>query len=278
MKKATNNLGQTLADGASVLRNRAIESYRIDAIILLEHVTGLDRSYILAHPEEEISNKLINVFNKLINKRADQIPVAYLTNNINFFGRNFYIDNRALVPRPETEDIITQFNNILPSLNNKHDLKVLDLGTGSGAIGITVKLEHPDLAVDLSDNDRNSLEIAKINVVNYSTSINVLHSDLFSSLDRDYDVILTNLPYVPDSISINKDATYEPGSAIYSGADGLSHYQGMFSEISSFSKKPLFIILESLKVSQSHLDKIASQCGYKLYDRNNLVSTYKLNN
>jgi release factor glutamine methyltransferase len=255
---------------------KSIKSSHLDAIILLEKTINKGRSYILAHSEENLSQIDKFKFKKLINKRSKYKPVAQLLSSKEFYGRNFHINKNVLTPRPETEEIIVQFDKLIRNNKLSQKCKVCDLGTGSGVIGITLKLEHPDINIDLVDLFPKTLRVAKKNVVIHSTSVNLIKSDLLSKATRNYDVIVANLPYVPNRIALNNEAKHEPGKAIFAREDGIYYYRRMFDEIKDFRKKPLYIILEFLDETSDSINYLAKINNYKLINRTGLVSTFSL--
>lgn len=271
-----NSYSEALRYAENKFKELGIKSAHLDSIILLEKTINKGRSYILAHSEENLSQIDKFKFKKLINKRSKYKPVAQLLSNKEFYGRNFYINKNVLTPRPETEEIIVQFDELIRNNKLSQKCKVCDLGTGSGVIGITLKLEHPDISMDLVDLFPKTLRVAKKNVVIHSTSVNLIKSDLLSKASQNYDVIVANLPYVPSNIAINNEAKHEPRKAIFAREDGIYYYRRMFDEIKDFRKKPLYIILEFLDETSDSINYLAKINNYKLINRTGLVSTFSL--
>lgn len=257
------------------LKNKGIKSYHLDSIILLEEVLNKNRSYILAHQEENIGKVKFLTYRKMLRKRLLNKPIAQITNKKEFFGRIFFVNKNVLIPRPETEEIIVQFDELFKTRMINGKVRVCDLGTGSGVIGITAKLNHPEIDIDLVDLNKKALDVARINVVNSSTEVNIIRSNLLVNTPKDYDVVLANLPYVPSYVLLNNEAMNEPSFAIYSDNDGLFHYIEMFRQISFFHKKPLYLIIEFLDISIPSINKIAESYNYININRTGLVSTYK---
>ncbi len=278
-------LASAISYGQDKLKSIGIDSARLDVLILLEHITNLDRAKILVDDQIVLKPSEQKLYIKLVGKRSLHMPIAQLTNIVEFYGHEFKINNNVLIPRPETEDIVTLLIQIIkndPDLSQIYSdnkptkpINVVDLGTGSGAIGISAKLALPRLKVTLIDDDSNALEIAKMNVAKFTLDINIINDDLLSKADYPIEIILANLPYVPDSISINEAAKFEPGHAIFGGEDGLDLYKKMFKQIQKNKNKPLYLLLESLVISHLHLTDLAVKYGYKLTKNTGLVNVYK---
>ena len=253
------------------LHSAGIETARLDALVLLEDYSGHDRGYLLAHPELVIDESVVQQLANVLKERAQHIPLAYLRGKAEFYGREFVVGPGVLVPRPETEAMIDLFNQLLGELNgrrqsapNGKQWRVADVGTGSGALGITAALEQPSVHVSLLEIDTAAIEIAKTNVINLSTATPVIESDLLKNAAQDYDILLSNLPYVPDDYVINQAATHEPALAIFGGADGLDLYRRLFTQIKIVANKPLYILTEALPQSHELLATLAGASSYQL--------------
>ncbi|HET9098157.1 MAG TPA: HemK/PrmC family methyltransferase [Candidatus Saccharimonadales bacterium] len=261
------------------LRSVNIPSARLDSLLILEHVTVRDRAWLLANPEYEISADESRKLKDLLSRRLQHVPITYLFGRCEFYGRTFLLNDSVLDPRPESETMIdllklvtgprTEIDQMtnkvkLPDQQPGQILRICDVGTGSGALGITAKLEVPAAVVDLIDIDKAALKVAEMNVDFFTIEARLFHSDLLANTDGDYDILLCNLPYVPDSFQINTDALHEPQIAIFGGPDGLDAYRRLFQQISRRQSKPLYILCESMPPQHSRLARIASSAGYRL--------------
>lgn len=258
---------QALKRAETKLQAAGIGSARLDALILLEDVTGIDRAKLLAEPGVALPAGQLAKLTKLLNRRARHEPLAYIRGFTEFYGRDFVITPAVLEPRPESESMIEL---LLELVRNGFEwqklpeiLRIADVGTGSGALGITAKLELPNAQVDLVEIDEKALTIAKINVDKFTLEIGLRHSDLLKDLDTDHDILLCNLPYVPDNYPINKAAQREPKLAIFGGPDGLAIYRKLFDQIVARQHRPLFILTESLPQQHASLRLIAEPHGYR---------------
>ncbi len=171
------------------------ETPRLDAELLLAHCLEKPRSFLYAWPETVLDADCLARFETLIEARCRPTPVAYLLGQREFYGRDFYSSPAALVPRPETELLIEQALERLPS---DSDCRVLDLGTGTGIIAITLKLERPRLRVRATDVDPGSLALARENAARHRVDIDFIESDWYARLpdDETFGMIVSNPPYV----------------------------------------------------------------------------------
>jgi len=260
-----------LKQAISQLTKVGIGTARLDVLVLLEDVTGQSRAWLLAHPEFELSTGQIGTLTNLLNRRAGHEPLAYIRGKAEFYGREFVLTPAVLQPRPESEAII--------DLLKKHVKKgtrpyIADVGTGSGALGITAALELPKSQVNLLEIDSEALKIARTNVDKFTLPLNVIKSDLLKSGGHEYDVLLCNLPYVPDSFQINPAALQEPRLAIFGGPDGLDVYRKLFKQVGALAHKPLYILTEALPPQHSQLAEIADIAGYRQADRQDFIQLF----
>ena len=195
------------------------ESAALDAELLLAFSLGVDRAALIIDPEREITGPPVRVFQDLIRRRSvGREPVAYLVASKGFRSIDLKVDRRVLVPRPETE-LLVELALELPS-----QARVLDLGTGSGAIALALKQERPDLLVSGSDISSEALELARANAAQLGLEVEFFEADLLKGLSIEWDAILSNPPYIAESerASLPPDVIgHEPELALFAGADGL---------------------------------------------------------
>lgn len=252
------DVGKYLADATKKLQNAGIDTARLDVLILLEDALRQDRSSLLAHPEIVLSKAQIAQLNNYIIQRSQHTPLAYIRGSAMFYGRKFAVNKHVLVPRPETETIIDLIKNTtLPSAP-----RIADIGTGSGCIGITAALELPGANVFLYDVDQDALNVAQQNADEHHVSVRAQKQDLLTGCSEQFDIVLANLPYVPNDYQINQAAGFEPKLALFSGDDGLNHYRIFWQQLRTMKKPPVHVVIESLPAQQSELIKLARAAGY----------------
>lgn len=193
---------------------------RVDARVLLREVLGQSDAWLIAHGDEALSDAQSRQYAALVARRTAGEPVAYITGRREFHGRDFAVTPATLIPRPETEMLVELALQRAPQRG-----RVLDLGAGSGCIGVTLAAERPDLQVTLVDVSPEALDVARRNAQRWAPANTVLlQGDWFSALGgQHYDLIVSNPPYVADGDAhlAQGDLRFEPRAALASGADGL---------------------------------------------------------
>ena len=263
-------------DAALQVTAAGVESARLDALVLLCDELGREKAWVLAHGEEPLSATTEAALNTKVMQRAQHIPLAYIRGRVEFYGREFAVNTHVLVPRPESESMIELLKH---SITHDASCTIADIGTGSGALAITAKLELPGASVFATDIDERCLEIAQKNAVKLEADITFLHGDLLSPLPHinstDHKlVILANLPYVPEQYPINTAASHEPALALFSGKDGLDHYTRLFAQAHALPVAPSYIVTECLMEQQDSLSTLAQQSGYQVVQTDGLAQLF----
>lgn len=232
---------ELMKKGKAALAGR--ETAVLDAEVLLSYVLRVNREYLIANREEEIDKFTCSLFGEYLKQMKSGKPIAYILGEKEFYGLNFFIDERVLVPRPETEHVVEKALDYLRANDESgKKFKVLDVGTGSGCIPISIahgfsEAEGEIVQIDAVDISEGALEVAKVNVSQYSFEnlIHVFQSDLLEALEEGekYDLIVSNLPYIgevdgPVEENVKK---YEPHAALYGGEGGLELYKKMFQQM-----------------------------------------------
>jgi release factor glutamine methyltransferase len=227
---------------AVVLRDAGVQlesvggSGRLDATLLLEHVTGARRESFLIDDARELDDAEFATFTQCIERRLAGEPVAYIVGTAGFYGRTFAVDARALVPRPETELVIEAAVADVRG-RGKTSGKFADIGTGSGAIAITLSAEIPDAWVFGTDVSRDAISLARRNAArnNVFQQCTFLVGDLAAPLGNfaPFDLIVANLPYIPsaDVPAAPDPVSFEPRVALDGGPDGLDLYRRLISQL-----------------------------------------------
>lgn len=251
-----------------------IGTARLDALVLLSDITGKDRAQLLAHPEDQLTTEQQDTLQKLLNRRAQHEPLAYIREKTEFYGREFTINHSVLEPRPESETMIEL-------LKQQPVQSIIDVGTGSGALAITAKLELPSTMVYAVDIDAHCLEVAQRNAQKLDAGITCIQSDLLEALQGEQlaepIAVLANLPYVPDDYQINKAALQEPRLAIFGGADGLDLYRIMFEQLAEHFKQQIHVFTESLPFQHAELRDIATAYGFTQTNEEDFIQVFTRN-
>ncbi len=253
------------------LKDSDVESFQLDSLILLEHVTGLlNKAYILAHQDEELSNKQILELNKMLARRCKREPIAYIIGKKEFYGREFIVNKDVLIPRPESES----FLDLLKKHNITHQ-NIIDVGCGSGILGISTKLELPTNQVTLSDLSSKALKVAKQNAKNLNAKCNFIQSDLLP-INCNPSIVVANLPYVPKNLDLQPELSHEPSMALFADYSGMSLYGKLWKQISQNTSIKV-VLTESLKAQHKNMKELAITANYKLLDTNGLVQFFEKN-
>ena len=195
---------------------------RADARVLLRHALQRDAAWLIAHADDAVAAGDAEEFRALIARRAAGAPVAYITGVREFYGRSFAVTPAVLIPRPESELLVELALARLPAGKAS---RVLDLGAGSGCVGVTIAAERPQAQVVLVDVSNSALDVARANAAQWApANATLLHSDWYAALgDTRFDVIVSNPPYVSASdVHLQQgDLRFEPRTALAAGADGL---------------------------------------------------------
>jgi release factor glutamine methyltransferase len=253
---------------------------RLDALVLLEDITGKDRAWLLAHTEFELERNILRTLKKQLARRAAYEPLAYIRGKSEFYGRTFKVTPATLQPRPETETMIDLLKQI-EGIGQRAKGKVfVDIGTGSGCLAITAKLEWPDAEVYATEINKDALKVARFNAKSHKTDVKFFHGNLLdpisaiSPLPSALFAILANLPYVPNNHTVNEAAMQEPRDAIFGGPDGLDVYRQLFDQVQGKVIKPRYILTESLPFQHKTLASIAKAAGYKLKATDDFIQLF----
>lgn len=218
---------------------------RIEIQCLLQHVLGVQRAYLLAHPEQMLSEAQQDAFDALLQRRLRGEPIAHLLGEREFFGLNLKVTPATLIPRPDTELIVELALNRIPKAQ---PCRVLDMGTGSGAIALAIAKNKPNAEVVAVDVSQDALAVAIENAQQLDIpNVSFMQSDWFSALDdQHFDLIVSNPPYIAsDDIHLTQgDLRFEPPSALASGADGLDDIRRIISAAPQYLTSNGWLLLE----------------------------------
>jgi len=218
----TPTINAWLAEATIQLRQAGIDSARLDAEIILAHTLRKDRIYIHAHDDETLTDRQLEIANARLTLRLERTPIAYIVGHKAFYGRLFRVTPDTLIPRPESETIITLLNEHTKQSTFSTPTRLVDVGTGSGCLGITAKLEHPDFDVTLIDVSNYALKVAEGNAKSLHAPVTLLKSNLLHEYPFEADLIIANLPYVDKRWARSPETAYEPAGALFADEDGLA--------------------------------------------------------
>lgn len=243
------------------LKSSGVVSAVLDSEILLEFVTGKSREFLLINPNFVLSQNEIKSLNKLVIRRKKSEPIAYLVGHKEFFGLDFNVNSNVLIPRPETEILVEKSLEFLKSKNTNRIFKVLDVGTGSGNIIISIakNLNEKKARFFATDISKPALNVAKRNADINGGEIYFIHSNLFENINGRFDLVVANLPYVPENGSGNLEITYEPENAIFAADKGKRVIKKFLDEAKNHIKKNAMILLEIDPRNAKELEEYAKK-------------------
>lgn len=260
------SINSWLQQSVEQLTQVGIESARLDAEIILAHTLKKPRTFLHAHSDEEIDARLQEIANARIDLRVNRVPVAYIIGHKEFYGRRFKVTTATLIPRPETEDIIDLLKEMMPTNLPllPQIIRAVDIGTGSGAIGITAKLEVPELDVTLLDISTHALNIAKKNAEICQAEVRILKSNLLADYPFSPDIILANLPYVDAAWEVSPETNHEPAEALYAAKQGLALIDKLIVQATSRITPGGHMFLEADKRQHALIIQTAKANGFTL--------------
>ena len=219
------------------LRKKGVESPRLEAQILLAHTLGCKKIDLYVRHEEEPAEDKRTAFREMIKKRAEGMPVAYLVGHREFYSLEFAVSPAVLIPRPETETLVMEALRRLKPLDAP---RVLDIGTGSGALAVAIAKQHKTARVTAVDVSPAALAVAAANAQRHGIAdrVTFLEGDLFGPVaGQTFDLIVSNPPYIADSEFPSLDVgvrDFEPRSALAGGPDGLDFYRRIAADVATY--------------------------------------------
>lgn len=270
---------QWLQNASQSLKKSGIPSHQLDAGILLSYSIKKSREYLRAHDDKVLSPAQLTRADILLKRRLNREPLAYILGKKEFYGRDFIVTPDTLIPRPETEAII--------ELVKKYHIKgrVLDVGTGSGCIGLTIKAENPAIDLIVSDTSSEALDIARKNAktleikpVRYVVS-NLLEHWLSHQKPKPFDVIVANLPYVDREWVVSPETAYEPDPALFSSDNGLSLVKQLIAQAAQHVLVAKgYLILETDIRQHMAVISYAQEHGFEHIETSGLILLLRITN
>ncbi|MFP4362724.1 MAG: peptide chain release factor N(5)-glutamine methyltransferase [Spirochaetia bacterium] len=240
-----------------------IETPRLDATVLLAHAAGWNKARLLASYPENLEKGTMLLFENFIEKRLSGLPVSYIRGFKEFYGLEFRVDKRVLVPRPDTETLVDAAAQIIRQTPDA--LRVLDVCTGSGCVAITLQHLFPHITVHASDISSFSLEVFKKNsseILGYE--MKAVESDLFDKIDGKFDLITANPPYLSDDeyALMEKEKWPEPKNALAAGEDGLEIIRELIPRSLEYLFMNGYVLLEAAYWQMNEIRQIMEEAGF----------------
>ncbi len=233
------SIGEALRTASADLRPISLTP-RLDAEVIMTSALHRDRAYLLAHPEQTLSQDEQNKFAWGIEQRAREVPIPYITKHCEFYGLRFNVNRSVLIPRPETERLIEA---ALAWAEGRPNLHIIDVGTGSGAIAVTLAKHLPDAHVTAIDIESKILRLAQTNAERHGVADRIAFENDIIYVGEPGDLIAANLPYIPTA-QLNRMPGYEPRAALDGGEDGLRIIRAVLRDIPHLMKEPSLLLLE----------------------------------
>ena len=258
------NIEKVLNQGINILKASNIPNPHLDSEILLSESINRDKKHIILNSKEILNSEQINNFNNFIERRKNGEPIAYLINKKEFWKDEFYVNKDVLIPRPDTELIVEQ---VLKTYSKKSQLQVLDIGTGSGCILLSIIKERHNFYGTGIDISKKSINISKINAkqLNLINRVKFIHSSVDNFNIGKYDVIVSNPPYIEllNLRYLEKDVVnFEPKLALSGGFDGFSKIRKVIIKASTLIKKKGKFILEIGFNQKNKVKKLLKEEGF----------------
>jgi release factor glutamine methyltransferase len=258
------NIENILNEGVNILQKSKISNPQLDSEILLSSSIKRDKKHIILNPKEHLSSEQLQKFKSLIERRKKGEPIAYLINKKDFWKDEFFVNKDVLIPRPDTELIIEQ---VLKIYSKERQLQVLDIGTGSGCILLSILRERLNFYGTGIDISKKSIKVSKFNAkqLNLTNRVNFFHSSVDNFNIGKYDVIVSNPPYIKllDLKYLEKNVVnFEPMLALNGGLDGFSKIRKVINKARTLIKKNGKFILEIGFNQKNKVKKILKEEGF----------------
>ena len=229
--------------------------------LALGQVLNLSIPELLLNKEKEITKKEEKDFKNISKKLERGLPLQYITKKAYFIDSDYYVNKNVLIPRPETEFLVEETYNIIKKEFNNKKIDILDIGTGSGIIAISLKKKNSDFNVIATDISKKAIHVAKKNAKKNKTHVEFINTDLYKNINKKFDVIISNPPYIKENSNnvekIVKDN--EPHIALYGGKDGLDYYERILKNINNIIKEKYIIAFEIGENQGKSIEKIAKK-------------------
>lgn len=230
--------------------NKKLIEYKIEdastiARVLMQYVLQLDRTELIINQTQEIDEKKRQEYRETIQRIIEGTPLQYITNRQEFYGIDFYVDENVLIPQPDTETLVEE---VLAIAKKEKSTKILDICTGSGAIGIALASNLQNVSITMTDISEKALEIAQKNAIKNQVieKVELIQSNLFEKIEATFSIIVSNPPYIETEVipTLSKQVQNEPMLALDGGEDGLYFYRKLIKEAPKYLKQGGYLCME----------------------------------
>lgn len=272
---------ELIQESKRILKENNINDINLKLRIILSKLLNKPKEYIIIHEDIEIDDRIVQIFFKKIEDLKNNVPIQYIVNNQEFFGLDFYVDENVLIPQPDTEILVEETINLIQKMENipNKKLKILDLCTGSGAIGISIAKNVEKSIVYASDISENALEIAKKNAMTNNIDINFIKSNLFENINEKFNIIVSNPPYIETEVikTLSEEVRKEPVIALDGGIDGLDFYRKIAAEAKKYLENNGYLALEIGYNQKDTVEEILKQNSYKnIYSKKDFANNDRI--
>lgn len=228
------------------------------AKMLLADLLNINSLELLNYLHKEVDKEIEEEYKKKVDLVKVKNPIQYVIGNVNFYGNIYEVNKNVLIPRFETEELVENTLYYINNYFNPYDLSIIDLGTGSGCIGITLKKKLPKSDVTLVDISPKALEVARKNATNLNADVNIIENDMLNGLTDKYNIIISNPPYIKTDEEIEDIVRdNEPHLALYGGIDGLDYYKQILESAKERVKDYYLIAFEIGDTLKNDVEKLA---------------------
>jgi release factor glutamine methyltransferase len=236
-------LRDSLRQAAERFEHHHVSSPRLSSEVLLSYCLSVDKTYLYTHDERELTESEVQLLEEVTYERISGVPIQYIVGRQEFFGRYFTVNPAVLIPRPETEFVVEAVLELKPEEGSR----IVDVGTGSGCIGVTLALELPQTRVTLTDVSWDALRVARLNADNLGASVSIACMDLLDAASGPFDFVVSNPPYVSRKEASRLQVEvreHEPEVALYSDDDGLAAFRRLIPSAEKLLRPGGYLIAE----------------------------------
>ncbi|MBO5154001.1 MAG: peptide chain release factor N(5)-glutamine methyltransferase [Eubacterium sp.] len=246
--------------GELLLQEAGVMDAKIDAWLLLEMVAKIDRSFYFTHINEEVEPEVLTEYERVLEKRAEHVPLQYITGEQEFMGMTFKVNSNVLIPRQDTETLVEETLKVI-----EPQMEVLDLCTGSGCILLSILKNAPTVRGTGSDVSKQALLVAKENAKLHDLEAEWVRGNLFDNVSGSYDVIVSNPPYIAQTEIprlMPEVAQFEPIQALDGGVDGLDFYRKITEEAPQYLKENGYLFFEIGYDQGQEVQRLMREAGF----------------